>query len=261
MLPAQFDHAVIVVPSLEPAVRSFERLGFHVMKGGRTGPVHNALILFGDGTYLELTTNRFSAFRPLFRGLHAVGLTRRVAAKRDDMLQRFLPFIGAPAGPIDWCIRVDDLRTTVAALRATGLEMIDEMPFERKLPDGEVSRWLLAGPRDARLPFFIKDLTPVEIRVPSQQHSDHPNGVRGIRRIVVPQTSKEAFSGLMWPVLRADSGALSRESDALGSVLIGGSDRLEELGHCFAIELLRPGQRDAELDLKQTCGVSIKLVH
>jgi hypothetical protein len=58
MLSAQFDHAVIIVPSLEPAVRSFERLGFHVMKGGRTGPVHNALILFGDGTYLELTTVR-----------------------------------------------------------------------------------------------------------------------------------------------------------------------------------------------------------
>ena len=52
MLSAQYDHAVIIVPSLEPAVRRFERLGFHVMKGGRTGPVHNALILFGDGTPL-----------------------------------------------------------------------------------------------------------------------------------------------------------------------------------------------------------------
>lgn len=260
MLSAQFDHAVIIAPSLEPAVRSFERLGFHVMKGGRTGPVHNALILFADGTYLEITTNRFSALRPLFRGLHSVGLIPSAAAKRDDVLQRFLPWIGAPAGAIDWCIRVDDLRTTIAALRAKGLEMIDEMPFERKRPDGEVAKWLLAGPRDVRLPFLIEDLTPVEIRVPSREHSDHPNGVRGIRRIVLPQTSKDAFSGLMWAVLRGDLGASSHESDVLGSASIGGSHRLEELGHCFAIELLRPDQGEAQLDRKQTCGVSIKLV-
>lgn len=260
MLSAQFDHAVIIVPSLEPAVRSFERLGFHVMTGGRTGPVHNALILFGDGTYLELTTNRFSVLRPLFRGLHAAGLTQRAAARRDDMLQRFLPWIGAPAGSIDWCIRVDDLRTTVAALRAAGLEMIDEMPFERKRPDGEVAKWLLAGPRDARLPFFIEDLTPVEIRVPSREHSAHPNGVRGIRRIVLPQTSKEAFDQSMGVVLRADARSSSEEPDALGTVVIGGSDRLDGLGHRFAIELLRPDQPDTRLDPKQTCGVSIQLV-
>ena len=260
MRSAQFDHAVIIVPSLAPAVRSFERLGFHVMKGGRTGPVHNALILFGDGTYLELTTNRFSALRPLFRGLHAVGLIPRAAAKRDDMLQRFLPWIGAPAGAIDWCIRVDDLRSTVAALRAKGLEMVDEMPFERRRPDGEVANWLLAGPQDARLPFLIEDLTSVEIRVPWREHSDHPNGVRGIGRIVLPQTVKEAFDRLMRAVLRGSSGASDDQSDALGSTSIGGSPGLDGLRHRFAIELLRSNQSEAQLDPEQTCGVSIKLV-
>lgn len=260
MLPAQFDHAVIVVASLEPAVRSFARLGFDVIKGGRTGPVHNALILFRDGTYLELTTNRFSVLRPVLRGFHAVGLIPGVAAKRDDMLQRFLPLIGAPAGPVDWCIRVDDLRTTIAALRANGLDMIDEMPFQRRRPDGEVAKWLLAGPRDARLPFLIEDLTPVEIRVPSQQHADHPNGVRGIRRIVIPQTSQEVFEGAMGRVLQAGSRALSDDPDVLGSVVIQGSDRLAGVGHPFALELLRPHQRETVLDPEQTSGVSIKLV-
>ena len=63
-MPARFDHAVVIVPSLKHAVRRFERPGFHVFIGGRTGPVHNALILFGDRTYLELTTNRVAALRP-----------------------------------------------------------------------------------------------------------------------------------------------------------------------------------------------------
>jgi hypothetical protein len=85
-MPARFDHAVVIVPSLKRAVQSFERLGFRVVLGARTGPVHNALILFSDGTYIELTTNRFSVVRPVYRA-------------------------------IDWCIRVDDIRDAVRRLR------------------------------------------------------------------------------------------------------------------------------------------------
>jgi hypothetical protein len=66
-MPARFDHAVVIVPSLKRAVQSFERLGFCVVLGGRTGPVHNAVIFFSDGTYIELTTNRFSVVRPVYR--------------------------------------------------------------------------------------------------------------------------------------------------------------------------------------------------
>ena len=90
-----------------------------------------------------------------------------VAAKRKDMLHRFLPLIGARQGAIDWCIRVD------------------EMELGRERPDGKVARWLLAGPRDVRLPFLIEDLTPVEIRVPFRDLSTHPNGVTAIRRLVL----------------------------------------------------------------------------
>jgi hypothetical protein len=116
-MPARFDHAVVIVPSLKRAVQSFERLGFCVVPGGRTGPVHNALILFSDGTYIELTTNRFSVVRPVYRALNAAGLMGHVAAKRKDMLHRFLPLIGARQGAIDWCIRVDDIRDAVRRLR------------------------------------------------------------------------------------------------------------------------------------------------
>ena len=137
-MPASFDHAVVVVPSLKRAVRSFERLGFDVVMGGRTGPVHNALILFNDGTYIELTTNRFSMLRPLFRALNASGVMAHAAAGRSDMLHRFLPLIGAPQGAIDWCVRVHDIRATVRRLRDDGVEMVDEMAFERERPDGQV---------------------------------------------------------------------------------------------------------------------------
>jgi hypothetical protein len=222
--------------------------------GGRTGPVHNALILFTDGTYIELTTNRFSAARPLYRALNAAGLVGRVASKRGDMLHRFLPWIGAPAGAIDWCIRVDDIHATIQQLRDAGVEMVDEMEFERERPDGKAAKWLLAGPRDVRFPFFIEDLTPVEIRVPFREHSVHPNGVTGIARLVLLPAAKEAFEQTIGRELRGEPGAL-------GSVTIASADDAGRFQGRYALELLRPEGADEELAPNQTCGVSLKLVH
>ncbi len=259
-MPARFDHAVVIVPSLKRAVRSFERLGFCVVPGGRTGPVHNALILFSDGTYIELTTNRFSVIRPVYRALNAAGLMGQVAAKRKDMLHRFLPLMGGRQGAIDWCIRVDDIRDAVRRLRDAGIEMVDEMEFNRERPDGQVARWLLAGPRDVRLPFLIEDLTPVEIRVPFRDLSTHPNGVTGIRRLVLPDEAKAAFERTLGRVLRAEPGSMTDESAPLGSVTIEGSRQAERLTEPYRLELLRPGGNDEELDPNETFGASIKLV-
>ena len=163
------------------------------------------------------------------------------------MLHRFLPWIGAPAGAIDWCIRVDDIRATIQQLRDAGVEMVDEMEFERERPDGKVAKWLLAGPRDVRFPFFIEDLTPVEIRVPFREHSVHPNGVTGIARLVSPPAAKEAFEQTM--------------GRALGSVAIASADDAGRFQGRYALELLRPEGADEELAPNQTCGVSLKLVH
>ena len=72
-----FDHAVIIVSDLDEAIANFESLGFHVQRGGTTGPVHNALIYFQDGTYIELTTPVSSRTRVLFRLLYLVGIRRK----------------------------------------------------------------------------------------------------------------------------------------------------------------------------------------
>ena len=139
------------------------------------------------------------------------------------MLHRFLPLIGARQGAIDWCIRVDDIRDAVRRLRDAGIEMVDEMEFDRERPDGKVARWLLAGPRDVRLPFLIEDLTPVEIRVPFRDLCTHPNGVTAIRRLVLPHEAKTAFERALGPVLRAEPGSTTDESAPLGSVTVEGS--------------------------------------
>jgi hypothetical protein len=138
--------------------------------------------------------------------------------------------------------------------------MVDEVEFDRERPDGKVARWLLAGPRDVRLPFLIEDLTPVEIRVPFRDLSTHPNGVTAIRRLVLPHEAKAAFERALGRVLRAEPGSMTDESAPLGSVTVGTSRQEEIPEEPYRLELLRPGGNDEDLDPNETFGASIKLV-
>ena len=79
--------------------------------------------------------------------------------------------------------------------------MVDAEPFERTRPDGQVARWLLGGPRDPRLPFFIEDKTPVAIRVPRVNEAAHPNGAEGIRAL---STARAVAAALEDGVLTLD---------------------------------------------------------
>ena len=51
-----FDHAVIAVQNLDVAIQDYCDLGFTVFRGGvhANRATENALIVFEDGTYLEL---------------------------------------------------------------------------------------------------------------------------------------------------------------------------------------------------------------
>jgi len=180
-----FDHAVIVVPDLETAILNFQTLGFQVQRGGVSGPTHNALIYFRDGTYIELITPIRRSARIVFRGLHAAGLLGLIARRQRGIMARFLMWFGTPAGLRDWCVRCVSLDRTIERLRELGIETSDAKNFSRKRPDGQVAKWRLAGPLNTHLPFLIEDVSPTQIRVPFEGHCDHPNGVTGISALVL----------------------------------------------------------------------------
>ena len=50
------DHVVIHVADLDAAIADYASLGFNVQRGGThaDGATHNALIVFADGSYIEL---------------------------------------------------------------------------------------------------------------------------------------------------------------------------------------------------------------
>ncbi|OLD74833.1 MAG: hypothetical protein AUG87_14960 [Candidatus Rokubacteria bacterium 13_1_20CM_4_70_14] len=158
------DHIVIAVPDLAAAGKSYAALGFTVVPGGRH-PVgtHNALIAFGDGSYVEL-----------------------IAFYENNPAHKWWAPLQAGGGLVDFCMQTDDLRGDTEAFRKAGVSIDDPAPLSRVRPDGYQLRWVLSIPRGAHrgvAPFLIQDETPREERVPRE--TTHPNGVTGIGTVTV----------------------------------------------------------------------------
>jgi catechol 2,3-dioxygenase-like lactoylglutathione lyase family enzyme len=158
------DHIVIAVPDLDTARKSYAALGFTVVAGGRH-PVgtHNALIAFGDGSYVEL-----------------------IAFYEDAPAHKWWGPLQKGGGLVDFCMQTDDLGGDTEAFRKAGVRIDDPAPLSRVRPDGYQLRWVLSIPRgDHRgvAPFLIQDETPRAERVPRE--TSHANGVTGIGTVTV----------------------------------------------------------------------------
>lgn len=120
-----------------------ERGGSHPRWG-----TENALIVFGDGSYLELLAVREGA-----RTDH------RLWRRPDGTLRR--------SGTVSaFALGVTDLSAAVARLRAAGVPCSDPQDGARLRPDGRRLAWRLAFPDAGELPFLIEDVTPRADRVP-----------------------------------------------------------------------------------------------
>lgn len=170
------DHVVVLVSELAQAIQRWQQDGFTVTPGGvhADGITHNALVCFGDGSYVELL-----AF------LQAPPASHRWA--------RFNGFWG----PIDYVIAASDIDATVRELRAKDLPYADVVEGGRKRPDGVELRWRSAFPtdRNAALPFIIQDVTRRQLRVPAGDATMHDNAASGIVQVRVNVPEFEAASG------------------------------------------------------------------
>jgi catechol 2,3-dioxygenase-like lactoylglutathione lyase family enzyme len=158
------DHLVIVVKDLERAARDYEQLGFTVIPGGNH-PVgsHNALIPFGDGSYLEI-----------------------IAFYREARDHRWWKPLQKGERLVDFCMQTDDLEGDTLKLRNAGVNINDPVPWSRTRPDGYELKWLLSlaqGGHRGVAPFLIQDVTPREARIP--QTFNHVNGATGIDTVTI----------------------------------------------------------------------------
>ena len=180
---ANLDHVVVAVRNLKVAVTYYEALGFKVEFGGYNGPTQNALIVFQDGSYIELISCRSEVFRLATLILSRLGVLWALERIKPSLSLRFLYWLDSNEGFKDWCIRSTDLAKNTISLTSSGIPMTQVEEFTRNKPDGKVARWMLAAPLNRALPFLIDDITPVNVRVPTSGPNSHPNGVVGISKL------------------------------------------------------------------------------
>jgi hypothetical protein len=189
MAPAQIDHVVILLPYkdlLNPP--SWITSNFTLAPGGRhnDGRTENKLIIFKDGTYLELIA--FIDDNPSFRREHPWG-------KKNF---GFIDFALTTPGELDYA----GLRGRIN--QKSGRLSIDyAFPAEggRKREDGQDVKWKCTFPlnqatvspqprapldRRGEIPFWCHDVTPRSLRVDaSDENTTHPSGALGIAQLTV----------------------------------------------------------------------------
>jgi catechol 2,3-dioxygenase-like lactoylglutathione lyase family enzyme len=232
------DHLVILTEDLDRATRGYERLGFSVTPGGEhaDGLTRNALVPFGDGSYLEL-----------------VAFVNRKDAR--DNVWGWRRFLSSGGGLIDYCAASDDLRADVEKLRAGGFEVDGPTEGGRRRSDGKELRWLIAIIRQEGrlLPFLIEDLTPRELRVPGGSAAEHPNGAIGIHslKIATPsaERAKRGFGTLAGSAKKSDG------SFRLGTCVVSPVTSEESKEARRRLDVVGPGPFDVDL-AKDTSGGS-----
>ncbi len=167
-MPLAFDHAVIAASDLSAAMESYRTQGFTVVRGGvhANRATENALIVFQDGTYLEL-------------------LARTGEAPLPGMVD-FSRMLEAGGSVVGFALRADELSAESVRLRRLGFRVGDPIDGERRRADGVLVRWRLALIEDGFAPFLIQDITPRRLRIPDDPAlTDHANGIAGIDGIEI----------------------------------------------------------------------------
>lgn len=182
------DHVVVVVDTLAGAADAFRDAGFTVTPGGRHDavPTENALVVFADGSYLELLAARDPGARTSLRELRGTDRWARHLHEASAVARRFLPTLAGPDGVADFCVRTTQLDRLAAESRRRGYTVTGPVDMGRERPGAEPLAWRLLFPAVRWLPFVIQDRTPLEARVPAGDGARrHANGARGLAHVTV----------------------------------------------------------------------------
>ena len=183
------DHLVIAVNDLAQTMGDYQSLGFTVQPGGKHPgrQSHNALVVFEDGTYLELIA--------------------WVGDASEERWWRVLQRCGE--GLVDFALLPHDTGQALSDARSRGLsDIIGPVPGGRNRPDGQRLEWSSARQTHHDLPFLCGDITPRALRVPEGDIRRHANGVVGVSSVTVRvrdlAASVQRYRQLLGPALVVD---------------------------------------------------------
>ena len=199
--PLALDHIVIAVNDLGTAITDYRALGFQVLVGGqhpgRTS--HNALVVFADGSYLEIIAWR--------------------APAPEERWYRTLRDHGE--GLVDFALLPHDTAQALAEARARGLDTLTgPLDGGRVRPDGAQLLWQTARHATPDVPFCCGDITPRALRVPEGTVRTHPNGALGVATLTVAvhdlDTTLARYQALLGPKASIARAAGAGPDDARG---------------------------------------------
>ncbi|KAK5122341.1 hypothetical protein LTR85_004252 [Meristemomyces frigidus] len=178
--PALLDHVVLLLPYADLVeLPKWVLDRFTITSGGKhsDGKTENRLVLFRDGTYLEL-----------------------IAFIRDDPAKRKGHRWDKDFGIVDYALttRIDfEYATLQERMKASGSGINYAEPVEggRMRPDKGEVKWKVTMPQGIEhgaVPFWCHDLTPRERRVPAfDGNTYHPCGAVGVADILVDLGEKD----------------------------------------------------------------------
>lgn len=180
----RFDHAIILVKNLKKAISNYQQLGFHVIPGGELkGGAHNAVVLFEDGSYLELFSVG-SFLLTLAKMFKSIGKLDFMAKGRGPMETRFITHFATGEGIIEYALFTENLEKQLDLIRKRGVDIDGPIEGSRVQADGTKLEFQW-GLSHARLPFLIADRTSRSLRVPLEKAGKHENGSIGIKELIM----------------------------------------------------------------------------
>ena len=257
---AKFDHLVIYVSNLEEAITDFTDLGFEVSRGGAHGATENALIIFSNQVYIELLAWVPVWYTPLLRTVNRLGILQWLADRKGTIYCRLLNWVTGPQGPVDWCVRVDDLAAQLGSWKNAEMNVLKSEQFSRKRVDGQILRWYLGGTRSFDLPFMLEDITPIDMRIPPLTEGAHPNGALALEQIQFRVNNKATSNALAAEFLSPEFFAQDKQTTTFGMGAVKVSFEQRPMPCKVSLTVSCSGSQTHPLDIGKSHGIQIELV-
>lgn len=242
----QLDHVVLLLPYKDVThPPAWITDNFIVSPGGvhADGKTENRLILFQDGTYLEL-----------------------IAFVDDDLDKRHGHWWDKNFGVVDFAFTTpepfdfDSLQERLQKSKS-GIEYAPPQAGGRARPDGVELKWEVTFPKGAQrgeVPFWCHDITPRDRRVPiTEENTTHPSGALGMggAHLQVNGGDVERLTSAMAAITNNERACLSAPN-AIGelrkpSIRVAKAEA--EAGHALSLALQTNGKQSPR-DIQHRIG-------
>ncbi len=248
-----FDHLVITTNDLQSTMTYFSSMGFTVVDGGyhEGNWTRNALVMFADGSYIELLSTTRFRWRIVLRILHRLRLLPFVQHFVTPFIARFMYHFAFSDGVRDVALtqRSSAAMTASSSLSDGVKHGILQGPFamSRLTPAGATVSWRVGVP-DSPAPFILEWVIPNNFTYQMTRHPNNATRLLGVEIAVSNLTAaSRTFSEVLGvPAVRDDSVHVRRFPEELAPSPF--PVRFELAAGTF-VRLVQPGPSDALREL------------